>query len=94
MYGDAVPVRGGDAGRGGIGVSDTLKLQLADIAIDRVGLAAAGLAGEAARAGSIEISSMIRTLVFSMRAARRRLVDSTSRSRRVRASRTPMPLQA
>jgi hypothetical protein len=49
---------------------------------------------QASRAGSIEISSMIRTLVFSMRAARRRLVESRSRSRRVRVSRTPMPLQA
>ena len=50
--------------------------------------------GSEARAGSIEISSMISTLVFSMREARRRLVESRSRSRRVRASRTPMPLQA
>jgi hypothetical protein len=46
MDGDAMTVRGGDASRGGIGVSDALKLQLADIAVDRVGLAAAGLAGE------------------------------------------------
>jgi hypothetical protein len=40
------PVRGGDAGRGGIGVTDALKLKLADVAIDRMGLATAGLAGE------------------------------------------------
>jgi hypothetical protein len=46
MDGDAVAVGGGDAGRGGIGVADALKLELADIAIDRMGLAAAGLAGE------------------------------------------------
>ncbi len=45
-------VRGGDAGRGGIGVSDALKLELADVAVDGMGLAAAGLAGEKdARAG-------------------------------------------
>jgi hypothetical protein len=46
MDGDAVPVSGGDAGRGGIGVSEALTLQLAEIAIDGMGLAAAGLAGQ------------------------------------------------
>jgi hypothetical protein len=46
------------------------------------------------RAGSIEISSMMSTLVFSMRDASRRLAASVSRSRLVRESRTPMPLQA
>ena len=52
MNGDAVTVGGGDAGRGGVGVVDALPLQLADIAIDRMGLAAAWLAGEEdARAG-------------------------------------------
>ena len=52
MDGDAVPVGGGDAGRGGVGIVDALPLELADIAIDRVGLAAARLAGEKdARAG-------------------------------------------
>jgi hypothetical protein len=42
----------------------------------------------------MEISSMMRTLAFSMRVASRRLVASTSRSRRVRVSRTPISLQA
>ena len=52
MDGDAVPVRRGDAGRGGVGIVDALPLELADIAVDRVGLAAAWLAGEKdARAG-------------------------------------------
>jgi hypothetical protein len=47
-----VAVRGGDASRGRIGVTDALPLQLADIAIDGMGLAAAWLAGEEdARAG-------------------------------------------
>ena len=46
MNGDAMTVRGGDAGRGGIGVVDALPLEVADVAIDRMGLAAAGLAGE------------------------------------------------
>ena len=45
-------VGGGDACRGGVGVTDALPLQFADIAIDGMGLAAAGLAGEEdARAG-------------------------------------------
>ena len=52
MDGDTVTMGGGNAGRGGIGVTDALKLQLADIAIDGMGLAAAWLAGEKdARAG-------------------------------------------
>ncbi len=46
MDGHAMPVRGGDAGRGGVGVVHALLLQPLQIAVDRVGLAAAGLAGE------------------------------------------------
>ena len=43
---DAVPVGGGDACRGGVRIVDALPLELADIAIDRMSLAAPGLACE------------------------------------------------
>ena len=46
MNGDAMTVGGGDAGRSGKGIVDALPLEVADVAIDRMGLAAAGLAGE------------------------------------------------
>jgi hypothetical protein len=46
------------------------------------------------RAGSIEISSITSTCVFSMRVASRRLAASKPRSRALKLSRTPIPLQA
>src|SRR6476619_5790481 len=46
MNGDAMTVGGGDAGRSGKGIVDALPLEVADVSIDRMGLAAAGLAGE------------------------------------------------
>ena len=56
MDGHAMAMRGGDAGRGGIGVIDAVPLQPLDIAVDRVGLAAAGLAGEEDRCAGLEQS--------------------------------------
>jgi len=44
--GHAMPVRGRDAGRGGVGVFDAFLLQPTEVAIDSVSFAAAGLAGE------------------------------------------------
>ncbi len=46
VNGDAMAMRGGDPGRGGIGVVDAGPGQVPEIAVDRMGLAAAGLAGE------------------------------------------------
>ena len=56
MDGHAVAVRGGDAGRGGIGELDALPLQPLDVAVDRMRLAAAGLAGEKHRRAGLEQS--------------------------------------
>ena len=54
-----MPVRGGDAGRGGIGVVDALPLQPLQIAVDRMGLAAAGLAGEEDGCAGLEQSQRL-----------------------------------
>ena len=54
MDGHAMPVRGGDTGGGGIGVVHAMLLQPLQIAVDRMGLAAAGLSGEEDRGAGLE----------------------------------------
>src|SRR4029079_2159108 len=56
MDGRAVAVRGGEAVRGCLGEVDALPLQPLDVAVDRMRLAAAGLACEKHRRASLEQS--------------------------------------